>query len=106
MRLVHYQTLEAVGTEELQTLCRIRGWFNESRSFFDRVKLWRKSDIMDGLKPKDARWGFTRTRDEEDRSQLLSVIRRMSQATPHLTWVVYDDGNGGEFVLRGGRQVA
>mgnify|MGYP001580113547 CR=1 FL=1 len=106
MRLVHYQTIEAVGTEELQTLCRIRGRFNESRNFLDRVKLWRKSDIVEGLEPGDARWGFTRTHDDEDRFQVLSAIRRMSQVTPNLTWVVYDETNGGEEkVLRGGRQV-
>ncbi len=107
MELVHYQTLEAVGQEELQALRHIKNQFNEHRSFWERIKLWRKSDILMGLVPEDARWGFARARDGEDRLQMLSTIRRMSQATPHLTWVLYDESNGGEeVVLRSGRRVA
>jgi len=107
LKLIHYQTLEAVGQEELQTLRRIKDRFNERRSFFDRIKLWRKSDILEGLKPKGARWGFTRVRGEQDWLQVILTIRGLSQATPRLTWVVYDEGNGGrEVMLRGGRPVA
>ena len=88
-------------------LCRIKDRFNERRSFFDRIKLWRKSDILEGLEPKGARWGFTRLRGNEDRLKVILTIRRLSQATPRLTWVVYDEGNSGrEVVLRGGRPVA
>ena len=106
MKLIHYQTLEAVGREDLRALGRIKDQFNERRSFFDRIKLWRKSDILDGLEPEDARWGFTRVRGEEDRLKVIMAIRRLSHATPRLTWVVYDEGNGGgEIVLRGGKPV-
>ncbi|HID60806.1 MAG TPA: hypothetical protein EYP46_02970 [Hadesarchaea archaeon] len=107
MRLVHYQTLEAVAGEELQALQRIRSRFNEHRSFVERIKLWRKSDILEELEPKDARWGFSRLHGDKDKPQLLSTLRRMSRATPRLTWVLYDEDNGGEEVmLRGGRRVA
>jgi hypothetical protein len=107
LQLIHYQTLEAVGQEELRALCRIKDRFNEHRNFFDRIKLWRKSDILEGLEPKGARWGFTRAHGEQDRLKVILTIRRLSQATPRLTWIVYDEGNGGrEFVLRGGRPVA
>lgn len=107
MRLVHYQTIEAVGREELQALRHIQNQFNEHRSFQERIKLWRKSDILMGLVPEDARWGFARVRGEEDRLHVLLTLIHMSQATPQLTWVLYDEGNGGgEVVLRSGRRVA
>jgi hypothetical protein len=107
MRCLHYQTLEPVGTEELGTIRRIRERFNDGKGFWERIKLWKKSDIVNGLEPQDSRWGFSRVRGERARLQLLQVIGRMSRATPSLTWVVYDDGDGGrELVIRGGRPVA
>ncbi len=107
MNLIHYQTLEAVDLEELQALRAVKAQFNEQRSFWGRIKLWEKSDILAGLEPKGARWGFTRVRDDHDRLQVVLTIRRMSQVTPRLTWVLYDEGDGGkEVVLRGGRHVA
>jgi hypothetical protein len=106
LQLIHYQTLEAVGKEELRTMCRIRDRFNERRSFLNRIKLWRKSDILEGLEPRDARWGFTRACSKEERSKVILALRQLSQATPHLTWVVYEERNGGEVLLRGGRPVA
>lgn len=107
MKLVHYQTLEAVEPEELRQLVRIKARFNEDRGFWERIKLWRKSDILERLEPNGARWGFTRARNDEDRLRLVLTIREMSQATPRLTWVMYDEGNGGkEVVLKGGATVA
>jgi hypothetical protein len=106
LQLIHYQTLEAVGKEEFRALCRIRDQFNERRSFLDRIKLWRKSDILEGLEPRNARWGFTRACSKEERSKVILALRQLSRATPHLTWVVYEEGNGGEVLLRGGRPVA
>jgi len=59
------------------------------------------------MEPGGARWGFTRARDEKDRLRLLTTLRKMSRATPRLTWVMYDEGNGGkEVVLKGGVVVA
>ncbi len=107
MKLIHYQTLEDVGEEELRLLLRIKSKFNEDRGFWDRIKLWRKSDILNGLEPSDARWGFTRAKDGDDRRRLILAIRNMSKTTPRLTWVLYDDNNGGkEIVLKGGVTVA
>lgn len=107
MKLIHYQTLEAVDPDELWSLRVVKGRFNEQRSFWERIKLWEKSDILAELEPKGARWGFTRVRDDQDRLQVLLAIRRMSQVTPRLTWVLYDEGNGGkEVVLRSGKPVA
>lgn len=107
MGLIHYQTLEAVGPKELRALCAIKEQFNAGRSFGERIKLWRKSDILEGLKPLGARCGFTRVRDDEDRLQVILALRRMSQATPRLTWLLYDEGNSGkENVLKGGKLVA
>lgn len=107
MRLIHYQTLETVGPEELRALRALKEEFNSQRSFNERIKLWRKSDILEGLEPRDARWGFTQVRNDEERLRVVLLVQRMSAATPKLTWVLYDEGNGGrEVVLKGGKPVA
>ena len=101
--MIHYQTLEPVRNDDLQILSRIRSKFNEDRNFWERLKLWRKSDILEGLEPSEARWGFTRPRDDGDRLRIVTAIKEMSRVTPRLTWVLYEDGNGGkEIVLKGG----
>lgn len=107
MKLIHYQTLEPVAKSELRVLRRVKDGFNEGRCFWGRIKLWRKSDIVDGLEPRESRWGFTRVQDEEERLRVLLTLKRMSQMSPDVTWVVYDEGNGGgELVLRAGRVVS
>ena len=107
MGFVHYQTREAVAREELQTLRAIKEQFNAGRSFNGRIKLWRKADILEGMEPGDARWGFTQVRDKGEKLLVISTIRKMSAATPRLTWLLYDEGNcGREFVLKGGKSVA
>jgi hypothetical protein len=106
VRLIHYQTLEPLREEELQALRRIKEQYNENRGFWERIKLWRKGDILSGLEPQDSRWGYTRVRNEEDRQRLLLTLKRMSEATPNTTWIVYDDGDGGsELLLRGGKVI-
>jgi len=106
MGLIHYQTLETVGPEELRALRAIKEEFNARRAFNERIKLWRKSDILEGMEPRGARWGCTRVRDNEDRLRIVLTVRRMSQATPNLTWLLCDEDNGGrEVVLKGGRLV-
>jgi hypothetical protein len=107
MRLIHYQTLEPLGEEELRSIRKIKEEFNEGKGFWDRIKLWRKADILEGLEPEDSRWGYTRIQREEDRQAVLLTLKRMSEATPQTTWVVYDEGNGGvELVLRGGKVIS
>jgi hypothetical protein len=107
MGLIYYQTLETVGPEELRALRAIKEEFNAQRAFSERIKLWRKSDILEGLEPRDARWGFTRVRGDEERLRVVSAIHQMSAATPRLTWLLYDEGDGGrEVVLKGGKLVA
>ncbi len=105
MKLIHYQTLEAVTPEELKVLRAIKERFNAEKGFDERIKLWRKDDILACLEPREARWGFTAVADSE-RERVVRAIERMSVATPHLTWVLYEEGNGGEIVLRGGKPVA
>ena len=99
MQLVHYQTLEAVNPEELRALQAIKERFNEQRDFWGKIKLWRKADILEGLEPSGARWGFTRVSSDAERQQVLSTIRRMSEATPRLTWLIYDEANGGKEIV-------
>ena len=107
MGLIHYQTLETVGPEELRALRAIKEEFNAQRTFSERIKLWRKSDILDGMEPRGARWGFTRVQDDWDRLRIVLTVRRMSQATPHLTWLLCDeDDSSREVVLKGGKPVA
>ncbi|MBC7218591.1 MAG: hypothetical protein H5T49_00435 [Hadesarchaea archaeon] len=58
------------------------------------------------MEPDGARWGFSRVKNEGDKKALLSVLKTMSQATPRLTWIMYDESNGGhELVLKGGSSV-
>jgi len=107
MGLIHYQTLETVAPEELRALRAIKEEFNVRRAFSERIRLWRKSDILEGMEPCGARWGFTRVRDDEDKLRIVLTVRRMSQATPHLTWLLCDEGDGNrEVVLKGGKPVA
>lgn len=102
MRLVHYQTIEPL--KELHALQKIKEEFNQGKNFWDRIKLWKKGDIIDELEPKESRWGYTRVAGEEEYHLLFNTLRRMSEATPGVTWVIYDEGNGGtELLLRGGK---
>jgi hypothetical protein len=104
MRLIHYCSLEPLDQEDLQRIAKIKEDYNGERSFWDRIKLWRKSDIIDGLEPAEARWGFTRVRSEDERKRLMLALARISQVTPHVTWIIFDDGNGGgEILMRAGK---
>ena len=101
MGSIHYQTLEAVEPRELQVLRAIKEEFNAGKSPSERIKLWRKDDILTCLEPREARWGFSKVQDG-GKERLLRALERMSEATPRLTWIVYDEGDLKEFVLKGG----
>lgn len=106
MKLIHYQTLEAVAPAELMALQEIAGEFNAQRPLDGRIRLWRKDQILACMRPAKARWGFTSV-ENGGREQILRAIEQMSAATPRLTWVLYEEGNGDyELVLKGGRAVA
>ena len=100
MVLVHYGTLEEVGPSELRRLMSLR---KELRRRGLRLRLWRKSDIIDGLEPAGARWGHVRARSEQEIHRAVTAISLLSRATPEITWTVYVEGNSGEIMLRGGR---
>jgi len=102
---IHYQTLEAVGEGELRALRAIKEGFNEGKGFEERIKLWRKDDILTCLQPAGARWGFSEVHDG-GKQEVLQALERMSEATPRLTWLVFDEGRREELVLRGGKRVA
>ncbi|MEM2874680.1 MAG: hypothetical protein QW567_01455 [Candidatus Hadarchaeales archaeon] len=103
MVLVHYQTMEEVGPGELRTL---RGLVKHLRRFGVNMRLWRKSDLLCGLRPAGARWGHVRARCEEEIRRTIAAISLLSRALPGITWSVYVEGNGGELMLRNGRCVA
>lgn len=105
MKLIHYQTLEAVAPEELMALQEIAEEFN-AQVPDARIRLWRKDQILACMRPAKARWGFTSVGNGE-REHVLRAIEQMSVAAPRLTWVLYEEGNGDrELVLRAGRAVA
>lgn len=104
MSLLHYQTLQEVTSEELMALRRVASEYNAQRNFEERIKLWRKDDILACLEPGEARWGFSKVYDG-GREQLFQTLEQMSAAVPRLTWVVYDEEQRKEFVLRDGRVV-
>jgi hypothetical protein len=106
MGLLHYQTLEAVESGELELLRWIVSEHNARQSSRQRIKLWRKGDILSCLEPQEARWGFTEVQDEEQRWRVMKTLEKMSLAAPRLSWVIYEEGSGGELVLRGGELVA
>ena len=102
MKLIHYQTVEAVASEELAVLQEIAEEFNARRPIGERIRLWRKDQILACMRPAKARWGFTSV-ENGGREQVLRAIERMSSATPRLTWVLYEEGNGDqELMLKGG----
>jgi hypothetical protein len=106
MGLLHYQTLEAVESAELELLRWIAREYNTPRSPRKRIKLWRKGDILSCLEPQEARWGFTEVQGDDQRWRIMKTLEKMSLAAPRLSWVIYEEGNGGELVLRGGELVA
>jgi len=108
-RMLHYQTEEAVGNKELELLKGVMRKYNAPRrSSGERIKLWRKSDILKCLTPPDALWGFTKVRDDGERELVLNAIGEMSMAAPRLTWVLYyENGSSGgrEIIIRDGKVI-
>lgn len=105
-RRLHYQTEEPVTPDELELLKRIKEDYNVMHRLSSRrIRLWRKSDILECLEPRDAVWGFTTVRD--DGESVVRTIKEMSRAAPRLTWILYDEGsNGGrEAVIKNGEIV-
>lgn len=105
-RMVHYQTEEGVSARELKLLKEVARRYNAPRrSSGERIKLWRKSDILSCMTPPDALWGFTKVRDDAERELVFKAVREMSLASPRLTWVLYEDNGsagGKEVILRNG----
>ena len=96
-RILHYQTEESVKVRELELLKGIMCKYNAPRrSGGERIKLWRKSDILKCLTPPDALWGFTKVRDDGERDLVMKTINEMSIAAPRLTWVLYDENGSSE----------
>ena len=96
-RILHYQTEESVKVRELELLKEIMCKYNAPRrSGGERIKLWRKSDILKCLTPPDALWGFTKVRDDGERDLVMKTINEMSIAAPRLTWVLYDENGSSE----------
>jgi hypothetical protein len=106
-RILHYQTEESVKVRELELLKGIVCKYNAPRrSGGERIKLWRKSDILKCLTPPDALWGFTKVRDDEERYLVMKTINEMSIAAPRLTWVLYDENGSSdsrEILVRDGK---
>ena len=96
-RMLHYQTEEGVSVGEFRQLKEVVRKYNAPRrSSGERIKLWRKSDILRCLTPADALWGFTKVHDDEERELVLKAVKEMSIATPRLTWVLYDENGSSE----------
>jgi hypothetical protein len=98
---IHYQSLEGVKHEEMESIRRITGEYNRGMPQGKRVKLWKKSDILECLTPKDARWGFTRVNDERELKSFLRTLKSVSDMTPGISWLIYEEESGKEFMLKG-----
>jgi Ni2+-binding GTPase involved in maturation of urease and hydrogenase len=79
-----------VNAEELGRLKRIEKKYNSSQRWIERcMKIFIEPDMEDKLK---AFCGFTKVVCNEDAKLVLAAIKKMSTATPRLTWLVYDEG--------------
>jgi hypothetical protein len=105
-RILHYQTEEGVNAQEFELLKKVAKKYNgPRRSSCKRIKLWRKSDILSCMRPRDALWGFTKVRDDAERELVFKAVKEMSLASPRLTWVLYEDNGsvrGKEITLKNG----
>jgi len=108
-RMLHYQTEEAVSFRELELLKGVIHKYNAPRrSSGERIKLWRKSDILKCLTPAYALWGFTKIRDDAERELMLKTVREMSVVAPRLTWILYEENGQAEnkeVIIRDGEVV-
>lgn len=101
--LVHYQTIEEVAPEDVG---RLKILMKGLRRAGIRMGLWRKSDLLLGLEPAGAVWGYGRAKCEEEIRRLMAAVTMFSRTIPWITWVVYVEGNGGEVMLRNGKCIA
>lgn len=71
----------------------------------ERMPLRKKGRILEGLSPPDAVWGHVGVNGKENIGRVLKVLRKMSEAVPRLTWILYGENRifGGEVFLKNGR---
>lgn len=101
---IHYQTLEPVTPQELGRLRALVKRLNAGRRGGARLKLWKKSDILDCLEPREALWGFIRASNKCERAFVLQALKQLSLVAPRLTWVIYDEnGRKQEVLLKEGK---
>lgn len=106
-RSLHYQTREAVTTEEFKLLKQIEAEYNAKHNWgHGGIKLWKKSWIV-REPPLNALWGYTKVyRNNRDGKAVIRAIKEMSRGTPRLTWILYDEGgltSGRTFVVKNGK---
>lgn len=92
-RTIHYQTREAVTTEELEKLEQIEAKYNAEHNWeHGEIRLWKKSWVLRET-PLNALWGYTKVyRNNGDGKAVIRAIKEMSRTTPRLTWILYDEG--------------
>ena len=100
-RTIHYHTKEAVTPEEFKRLREVQKEYNTRYNWkHGEIKLWKKSWIL-REPPLNALWGYTKVyRNDEDGKAVIQAIKKMSKATPRLTWILYDEGD-----LTGGNEI-
>jgi hypothetical protein len=79
--------------------------FDDHEGERTKVQAVRKGDILSCLEPQEARWGFTDVQDDDQRWRVMKTLEKMSLAAPRLNWVIYEECNGGELMLRDGELV-
>jgi len=85
-RTLHYRTKEAVTAEESEQIQGIVKKYNAGHRWaYENIKLWKEAG--------GRLWGFTKVNENDrDRKLVIQAIEEMSEATPRLTWMIFDEG--------------
>lgn len=85
-RTLHYRTKEAVTVEEFDQIRKVADKYNTRHKWAcEDIKLWKEAS--------GALWGFTKVNDSSlDRKMVIQAVKEMSEVTPRLTWLFFDEG--------------
>ncbi|MBS3815737.1 MAG: hypothetical protein KGY45_04165 [Hadesarchaea archaeon] len=79
---------------------------NFKKSEETNLPLWKKKKLLKTLNPLNAIWGHTQINEENTR-EILKTLKKLSSATPHLTWILYGENKifDGELIIKNGKLI-
>lgn len=100
-------TIEGVQSEEVSQLADIleERYNSKIKKAKKRMPLRKKRTILEGLNPPNALWGHVKINGKESAKKVLTVLEKMSEVVPRLTWILYSENRifSGELFLKAGR---